>query len=30
VVSFQPWITEYTPFGHEDWVTRRVLFTISP
>ncbi|NUP81017.1 MAG: hypothetical protein HOV96_26070 [Nonomuraea sp.] len=30
VVSFQSWITDYTPFGREDWASRRESFTISP
>ena len=30
IVSFQPWLTDYTPFGHQDWAIRRELFTVSP
>jgi hypothetical protein len=30
LVSFQPWITDYTPSGHQDWATRRESVTINP
>ena len=29
VVSFQPWITDYTPIAHREWATRRESVTIN-